>query len=128
MTDLITNYMANSEIFVHNVRNCLSDSYIPYTIINDSEEYDMFTYSKICAMSEDIDLAFAYRIFIQIFPTTVSQATHGSMIIYVGDNDKLLAVTVHDANGLLNASALYGFQYSKKELVSQTDNTYRFYF
>ena len=48
------------------------------------------------------------------------------MVIYVGDNDKLLAVTVHNANGLLNDSALYGCQYSKVELVSQSDNTYRF--
>ena len=108
--------MANSEIFVRNIRNYLSDNYIPYTIINDSEEYDMFTYSKICAMSEDIDLSFAYRIFIQIFPTSACQAEHGSMVIYVGDNDKLLAVTVHNC------------QYSKVELVSQSDNTYRFYF
>lgn len=120
--------MVNSEIFVRNVRNYLSDNYIPYTIINDSEEYDLFTYSKIYAMSENIDLSFAYRIFIQIFPTSACQAEHSSMVIYVGDNDKLLAVTVHNANGLLNASALYGCQYSKVELVSQSDNTYRFYF
>lgn len=123
--------MANSQDFINNVRGYLSNIYTPFQLIdcsNDDELSDEINYRKIQSMSEDIDLSYAYRVFIQTFSTSCHTAPHGNMIIYVDDYDRLLAVTIHNANGLLNASELYGFQYSKVELISQSDNTYRFYF
>lgn len=124
--------MVNSRNFINNIRGYLSNNYIPFQIIdcsNDDELYDEINYRKIQSMSEDIDLPFAYRVFIQTYSTSHYIAPHGNMIIYVGDDDRLLAVTIHNINiDLSSITDLYGFTFSKVDLVSQTDNTYRFYF
>ncbi len=124
--------MVNLRIFIDNVRSYLSDNYIPFQIIdcsNDDELYDEINFRKIQSMSEDIDFPFAYRVFIQTYSTSQYTAPHGNMIIYVGDDNGVLAVTIHNIKvDLANITDLYGFTYSKIDLVSQADNTYRFYF
>ncbi|MDC1730528.1 hypothetical protein ABHY77_14470 [Bacteroides uniformis] len=124
--------MANSQDFINNVRGYLSNIYTPFQLIdcsNDDELSDEINYRKIQSMSEDIDLSYAYRVFIQTYSTSEHTAPHGNMIIYVGDYGRLLAVTIHNVKvDLSNIKGLYGFNFSKVELVSQSDNTYRFYF
>ena len=119
----------NAQAFVKNIKQYLSDNYIPFSIINSRCDSEMEDLSKVNELSEEIDLSYAYRIFIRIFPAIHGAKMHGSMIIYIGYHDELLATTIHGVEeSLLNSASLYGFIYSKVELVSQSDRTYRFYF